>query len=120
MTRMYLSPAATTLVKILLAFVECLVGLYNFITYPIRKVTFKAYFCISLIACALYAAMYHSELTEHLIVLGSVLGIFAASILATRLVYTVLKKKVSKKVAYLFNSPLCIPLNRFYKIGCNA
>lgn len=116
MTRMYLSPTATAIAKVFLVFAEFLIGLYNIVSFPIRKVTFKAFCRISLGACAAYALVYRAELTSYLYALGAALVLFAASIILSRLLYNVLKKKVSKKVAYLLNSPLSIPLNRFYRI----
>lgn len=120
MTRMYLSPTASILVKIGLFFVECIIGLYNLITFPIRKITLKAYGYILLIAGAFYTAAFHSDLKVYFVLFLVVLGAFAASILIFKLIYNILRKKVSPRVAYLMNSPLGIPLNRFHRIDSRA
>lgn len=116
MTRMYLAPSTTTFVKVCLLFIECFIELYNLITLPLRKMTFKAYICVSLISTALHGIMFGTGLKDLLIALVVIMGVLAATIFTTRFVYKVLKKKVSPKVAHLINSPMGIPLNRFYKI----
>ena len=116
MTRMYLAPTTTTFVKVCLIFIECFIELYNLLTLPIRKMTFKAYLCASLISGVLHGIIFDTGLKDHLIALAVVMGLYAAIIFVTRFIYKLLKKKVSKKIAYLINSPMGIPLNRFYKI----
>lgn len=120
MTRMYLSPTASIFAKIGLLFVECLIGLYNLITFPIRKITFKAFSCILVAFGVFYAAAFRTELMDHLFGFIAVLGIFVISIFVTKIIYKYLNKKVSPKVAYLMNSPLGIPLNRYHKLESRA
>jgi len=120
MTRMYLAPSTTTFVKVCLLFIECFIELFNLITLPIRKMTLKAYICIALISTALHGIMFSAGLKDLLIAFIIIMGVLAATIFATRFLYKVLKKKVSKKVACLINSPMGIPLNRFYKIESMA
>lgn len=116
MTRMYLAPTTTTFVKVCLIFIECFIELFNLITLPLRKMTFKAYLYVSLIAGVFYGIMNGAGLQDFLIAVVATMGLLAATIFTTRFVYKVLKKKVSPKVAYLINSPMGIPLNRFYKL----
>ena len=116
MTRMYLTPTTTAFVKVCLVFIECLIELYNLVTLPIRKITFKAYICVSLITGTLHGIMFGANLKDQLIAFVIIAGALAATIFTTRFVYKVLKKKVSKKLAYLINSPFGIQLNRFYKV----
>ena len=116
MTRMYLAPTTTTLVKVCLVFIECFIELYNLITLPIRKMTFKAYLCVSFLLGVLHGITSGAGLKEQLIAFVVVMGLLAVTIFATRFIYKVLKKKVSPKVAYLINSPMGIPLNRFYEV----
>lgn len=120
MTRMYLAPSTTAFVKVCLLFIECFIELFNLITLPIRKMTFKAYICVSLIATALHSTMFGAGLKDLLIALVVIMGLLAATIFTTRFIYQVLKKKVSKKIAYLINTPMGIPLNRFYKVESMA
>lgn len=114
MTRMYFSPTASTFARIGLIFVECLIGLYNLITFPIRKITFKAYCVVILISGLLYAVNVHFNMRSNLGLFIFALGLFTASIFVTRAIYNYLSKKVSPRVAMLINSPLGIPRNRFY------
>lgn len=116
MTRMYLAPTTTTFVKVCLLFIECFIELYNLITLPLRKMTFKAYVCVALVSTALHGIMVGAGLKDLLIAFVVALGLLAATIFTTRFIYKVLKKKVSKRIAYLINSPMGIPLNRFYKV----
>lgn len=116
MTRMYLAPTTTTFVKVCLLFIECFIELYNLITLPLRKMTFKAYICIALISTALHGIMFDTGLKDLLIAFTVIMSVLAATIFTARFVYKLLKKKVSPKVAYLLNSPMGIPLNRFYKV----
>lgn len=120
MTRMYLTPTTTTFVKVCLLFIECFIGLYNLVTLPIRKMTFKAYACVSLISGVLHAIVFGVNLKDQLIAFVVTACLLAAIIFTTRFLYKVLKKKVSPKVAYLINSPMGIPLNRFYEIESMA
>ena len=116
MTRMYLAPSTTTFVKVCLVFVECFIELFNLITLPLRKMSFKAYICVSLISGVLHGITFGFNLKDQLVAIIVVMGVLAAAIFTTRFVYKILKKKVSPKVAYLINSPMGIPLNRFYKV----
>ena len=115
MTRIYLSPAASTFAKIGLVMVEILIGLYNLVTYPVRTMTFKAY-CFSVTTTtALYMLIFHADLMKYLTYFVLGFCIFTANIFITKAIHKVLKKKVSPRVALLINSPLGIPRNRFYE-----
>lgn len=114
MTRMYLSPTASTFAKIGLIFVECLIGLFNLITYPIRKITFKTYGAMLLLAGALYAISLYFGLEVNLTLLVGFFALFTASIFLFRAIHKFLSKKVSPRVALLINSPLGIPRNKYY------
>lgn len=114
MSRMYLSPTATTFVKIALCFVECFIGLYNLITYPIRKINIRAYCLISALICVIYLVNSYLKLEPNLFELIITLVAFTVSIIFIRMLYNLLNKKVSPRVAMLINSPLGIPLNKFY------
>ena len=120
MTRMYLSPTASTFAKIGLIFVECLIGFYNLITYPIRKITLKAYLFVLVASGVLYAALFPFALTDKLVLFFLVATLFTVSIFVTRMLYKLLNQKISPRVAYLISSPLGIPLNRFHKLYTNA
>lgn len=115
MTRIYLSPTASAFAKIGLFFVECLIGLYNLITFPIRKITLKVYsviFISTSILCAI--SVYFNSQINTAVIIGA-LALFTVSIFITRAIYKYLNKKVSPRVAFLMNSPLGIPLNKFYR-----
>ena len=114
MTRMYLSPTATTFAKIGLLFIQLMIGLFNVVTYPIRKITLKAYAFLVLAIGAGYPVVFSVDLNTYALVFGISVGIFTAALIATRIIYKVLNKKVSPRVAFMFNSPLGIQLNRFY------
>lgn len=116
MTRIYLSPTATFFAKIGLIFVECLIGLFNLITYPIRKIKIKAYCFLAIFAGVFYAAGNHFGLEIDSTSLIIAFAVFTVAIIASKVIYKYLKNKVSPKVAILINSPLGIPLNRFYKV----
>lgn len=118
MTRMYLSPTASTFAKIGLVFVECLIGLYNLITYPIRKISLKAYIFLVITAAGFYAISGHFGLEISLSMIIIAATVFTVAIIASKLIYNYLSKKVSPKIALLINSPLGIPLNRFYNTAC--
>lgn len=118
MTRMYLSPTATLFAKIGLIVVECLIGLYNLITYPIRKISLKAYILFVIAAGGFYAAGDRFGLEISLVTMIIAVVMFTVAIVVSKLIYHYLNKKVSPKVALLINSPLGIPLNRFYHSAC--
>ena len=116
MNRMYLSPTASIFSKICLSFVEVLIGLYNLITFPIRKITLKTYSIILLISGVLYTAVFYAEFKVHLLPFVATLAIFTIGIFTAKSVYNILRKKVSPRVAYLINSPLGIPVNKYSKV----
>lgn len=117
MTRMYLSPTATVFAKIGLVFVQILMGLCSAITFPIRKITLKAYGLILVVAGAAYTVCFHADLKAHLTALMAVFGLLAVSIVLTRLVHKILTNKVGPRVAVMINSPLGIPLKKYYPIA---
>lgn len=114
MTRMYLSPAATTFAKIGLLIIQLMIGLFNVITFPIRKITLKAYALLLAAVGLCYPVIFQVEMNVYIPAFAISVGILAVGLIAIRVIYKVLNKKVSPKVAYMFNSPLGIRLNRFY------
>lgn len=114
MTRKYLSPAATAGAKIGLILIECLIGLFNLVSFPIRKISFKGYMVISAAIGVFYVVKFHATLMAHLSVLGFVFVGFAAGVFGVKLIHKLLNKKVAPKVAFMINSPLGIPLNRYH------
>lgn len=116
MTRMYLTPITTTFVKVCLIIIECFIELFNLITLPLRKMTFKTYIGISLISGAFRGLMLGGGLENLFVSLALMLVLYAAVIFTACLVYKILKKKISPKIACLINTPMGIPLNRFYEV----
>lgn len=114
MTRMYLSPTATFFAKIGLFFIECLIELYSLITYPFRKLTLKKYSCIVFISCAFYVISCYLGLKLNVVNLIVSVIAFTIITITSKLFYNYLKKKVCPRIAYLINSPMGIPLNKFY------
>lgn len=114
MTRKYLSPAATTSAKIGLILIECLIGLFNLISFPIRKISFKGYLVVSAAIGVFYVYHFHASLVTHLPILVFVVFGFAAGLFGIKLIHKLLNKKVAPKVAFMINSPLGIPLNRYH------
>lgn len=117
MTRMYLSPTATFFAKAGLFFVECLIGLYNLITYPIRKITIKAYLALLLFAAGSYFVGNYFGYNLDLVATIAALVVFTIAIYVSKMLHKYFKNKVSPKVAFLLSSPLGIPLNKFYKVA---
>lgn len=117
MTRIYLSPTATFFAKVGLIFIEFLIGLYNLITYPIRKITIKRYCGLLLFASAFYVVGNFLGLKLTLEALALTAIMLAVAIIITRMFYKYLKNKVSPKIAFLISSPMGIPLNKFYKVA---
>ena len=116
MTRKYLSPTASAFARAGLLLIECLIGLYNLITFPIRKIGLKSYLITTCIGCAIYAGCFYADLQKYLaLFILSWIG-FTAIIIVSKLLHKALNKKVLPKVAYLINSPLGIPLNKFYRV----
>ena len=114
MTRMYLSPTASVFVKVGLILIECLIGLYNLITFPIRMITLKAYGIILIGTSILYTILFYNSILSHLWAFGVVFGVFTAAIVLSKLFYKLLNKKVAPRIAYLINSPLGIQMNRYH------
>ena len=114
MTRMYLSPTATAFAKIGLLFIQLMIGLFNVVTYPMRKITLKTYVFLLLAIGVGYPVVFSVDFKTYALAYGISAGILTAALIATRIIYKVLNKKVSPRVAFMFNSPLGIQLNRFY------
>lgn len=117
MTRMYLSPTATVFAKIGLVFVQFFMGIFDAVTFPIRMITLKTYGIIMVIAGAFYVAIFHRDLQSHLIAMAVAFGLLAASIVFTKMAHKFLTKKVSPRVALMVNSPLGIPLKKYYSVA---
>lgn len=116
MTRVYLSPTATLFAKIGLLIIECLIGLYNIVTFPIRKITLKAYSFIILGSGVLYAISYFSDPKIHLVAFLAVLFVFSVAVVSCKAIYNILNDGIGNKIAYMINSPCGIETNRFYKV----
>lgn len=116
MTRMYLSPTATIFAKIGLLVVELIIGLFNVITYPIRKISLKTYGLIVLAVGVCYPVIFPVEIKAYAVALVIWTIAFTIGLFTIRAIHKVLNKKVSPRVAMMINSPLGIQLNRFY--GC--
>lgn len=114
MTRMYLSPTATVFAKIGLLMIEALIGLFNLIMFPIRKINLKSYGIFMLIYSFLYVFLFNSNLEKHLMTCVVLFAIFSISIIVTKILYKLLNKKIMPRIAYMLHSPLGIKLNRFY------
>lgn len=111
---MYLSPTATVFAKIGLVLVQCLMGLCSIVTFPVRKITLKAYGLILVVSSIFYGALFHSDPMAHLVALVAGFGLLAVGIVVCKLIHKILTQKVSPKVALLVNSPMGIPLNKYY------
>lgn len=114
MTRMCLSPAATTCVKFVLILIECLIGLFNLISSPIRMINAKFYVFIVAAFSAFYAYMFHDNLMVYMYAyIIAVIG-FAISVYGMKVLYKILNKNIGPKIALMVNSPFGIRLNRHY------
>lgn len=114
MTRKCLSPTATVFAKIGLFFIEVLIELFNLISYPVRKISLQAYSVLSLICGGLLVHFIYSGQTREFNCLFLSFVVGTVFILLVNRLYKYLNKKVMPRVAYLFNSPLGIPTNKFY------
>ena len=115
MVRVYLSPAASTLVKAGLLLAEMLIVLFNILSYPIRKISFRAYLAITAVVSVVLRLYLKNNVAAFLGALTTVIIVSAVVIILTNTLYNYLKKKLSPKIAVLFNSPFGIPTNRYYK-----
>lgn len=114
MTRMYLSPVASAGAKIGLILIECLIGLYNLASFPIRKVTPKIYSLAVAISGGLYTFKFFGELSEHLAAFAATAVGLAIGVFIIKLVHKILNQKIGPKIAFMINSPFGIRLNRYY------
>lgn len=118
MVRVYLSPTATTFAKIGLVFAEIFIGLFNLVSWPLRKISKKAYVFIVTLFGILYVVAFHADLEAHLVGFAVVLGMFTVSIFTCRALHKYFKNYLSPKFAEMINSPLGIRTNRFHKLSC--
>lgn len=115
MVRVYLSPTASAFIKAGLLFAEVLIGLFNILSYPIRNISFMAYFAFTSAVSVGLGLYFKGDVSVILGMIATVIIVSASVIVLTNVLYNYLKKKVSPRIAVLFNSPFGIPTNRYYK-----
>lgn len=120
MARKYLSPTATIFVKILLAFAEALIGLFNLISFPVRALKVKHHLLLAAVWLGCFVFKFWPIQANHALWLIAGYATWTLFTVALHLLHHYLNKKLSPKIAMLFNSPMGIPLNRFYKANACA